>query len=205
MRKLYGIGFLLLTSLPTLEQNPPPLYIYTSPDSSFQFVYPDNYELWSGARIPNTIQGERMGIPVCNSSTAMACVVYPSDRFENTSFEAAAFSANRIVTVSAESDCLGYTDQLAPPRAHLTTSPTTINGRAFSYVSDTAMVTGHSQSAHLYRTFRDDRCYELRIAISISGVLPASPTPQGQAFTNADAEHVRAPLRRILNSFRFLK
>ena len=135
----------------------------------------------------------------------MACVVYPSDRFENLSFEAAAFSVNKIPAASTEADCLEYADQVALPRAHLKTSSTAINGRVFSYASDTSTVTGHSQSVHLYRTFRDDRCYELRIAISLSEVLPVSPTAQGQPFTNSDAEDVRARLKRILNTFRFLK
>jgi hypothetical protein len=205
MRKLRAIGFLLLSLVCARAQGAPTLETYSSPDGNFRFAYPDNYDLLVGERIAKATQSRRMGIPVCDFSTALACVIYPLERFENTNFEAAGFSVNGIPNVTSQSECLEYADKTAPPATkQLLISSLSINGRIFREVSTVGTIPGHSQSAHLYRSFEKDRCYELRIAISLSQVSPAPPVPGRKPFENSAADNVRGSLNLILSSFRFL-
>ncbi len=206
MARLFAISFLLLGSLYALGQGPPPLNVYTSPDGGFSFAYPETYELLVGERISKATQGRHVGIPVCDFSTALVCVIYPIERLENTRFEAAGFSVNGVPSATTERDCVEYTDRTAPSQGEpLSISSLSINGRMFRDVSATVTIAGHSQSAHLYRSFQKQHCYELRIAISLSELLPAPSLPAWKALENADADKVRGSLRLILSSFRFLQ
>ena len=46
-----------LSCLSTLAQGPPALDTFNSPDGTFQFVYPETYELLVGERILKATQG----------------------------------------------------------------------------------------------------------------------------------------------------
>lgn len=206
MQRVVAIGLLLLTPFVGVGQSPSSLETYASPDRSFQFLYPDTYELLDGDRIAKATQGRNVTFPVCSSLTALACVIYPFERLGNSNFEAAAFSVNRIRTVTTASDCEGYADLAAPPRnARLRATPSVIHGHLFLAASDKASVVGHSQSAYLYRSFQKEGCYELRIAISVSDIPLVPPSPDWKAFTGVDADRVRDKLKLILSSFDFLK
>jgi hypothetical protein len=200
MAKL-SLLFLLLGSLYAAGQNPPSLDLYTSTTYHFSFVYPYTYDLLEGEGILKRTQGKHVGIPVCDLLTAVACVIYPADNLQDPSFEAAAFSVNNISRGVTEQDCLGFADQLPRPGGEqLATEPVRLNGQLFRYASTTTTVAGHSQFAQRYRSFHKDRCYELRVAISLSDVAPAL-SPSKRALDNEDAKRACRSLELILSSF----
>lgn len=151
MLKLLSLGLFLVGSLGALAQRPTALDVFTNPDGAFQFSYPDNYELLVGERILKATQGRHLGFPVCDFSKALVCVVYPIERLDNDKFEAAGFSVD-VPVVTAESDCLGYTDRFArSDDEHSEPSPFRINGRVFRHVSASRRMSGHAQSSDLYQ------------------------------------------------------
>jgi len=203
MAKLSALLFLLLGSWYGFGQNPPSLDLYTSGDNSFSFAYPDTYDLLEGEGLLKRTQGKHAGIPVCDMLTAFACIVYPSDNFEGSRIEAAAFSVNSIFEGTSEHNCVGFADQLPRPHGeHLAIEPVLLNGQLFRHASTTTTLAGHSQSAQRYRSFHKGRCYELRIAISLADVVP-SPSPAKNVPESKDAERVLHSLERVLSSFVF--
>jgi hypothetical protein len=210
MRKWFFIGALWLTcaSIAALAQGALPLDTFISPDEAFQFAYPQNYDLLVGERILTGTQGRHPGIPVCDFTTAMACVIYPIASDENTRFEAAGFSVHAVPGVSAESECLNYSDQLAKapaPPAQLTSI--SINERTFRHLSSRKKVPGHIQAADLYRTFKQQKCYELHIEVSLAeepGVQRTSASSSGaNSLGDARADSARDSLRLILSTVVF--
>ena len=202
MAKLSALLFLLLGSLYSFGQTPPSLDLYASGDNSFAFAYPDTYDLLEGDGILKRTQGKHAGIPGCDFLTAFACVVFPSDNLENSRFEAAAFSVNGIPETT-ERSCVGFADQLPRPHGeHLAIESVFLNGQLFRYASTTTTTPGHFQSARRYRSFHRGRCYELRIAISLSDVAP-SPSPAKNVPEDKDAERALHSLERVLSSFVF--
>jgi len=195
--------FLLLGALHAVGQNPPSLDLYTSATNHFSFAYPDTYDLLQGEGILKRTQGKHVGIPVCDLLAAIACVIYPGDNLQDSNFEAAAFSVNDITKAATEQDCLGFADQLPSPGSeHLATEAVRLNGQLFRYASTTTTLTGHSQFAQRYRSFHKDRCYELRIAISLSDVAPALSPPE-KALEIGDARKAHRSLELVLSSFVF--
>jgi len=202
MAKLSALLLLLLGFLYASGQNPPQLDLYASADNSFSFAYPDTYDLLAGEGILKRTQGKHVGIPVCDSLTAFACVVYPRDNLKDSRFEAAAFSVNSISKGATEKECLGFADQLPRPHGeHLAVESVFLNGRVFRYASTTTTLANHLQSAQRYRSFHKGRCYELRIAVSLSDIAPA-PSP-AKNILDGEAEKVRRSLELILSSFVF--
>jgi hypothetical protein len=204
MLKLLSLGLLLLSSVGALAQRPPALDVFTSPDGAFQFLYPDNYELLFGERILKATQGRHLGFPVCDFSKALVCVIYPIERLDDDKFEAAGFSVDAVPVVTAESDCLGYTDRFVrPDDEHPQPSSFSINGRVFHRVSAKRRMGGHAQSSDLYRTFQKDRCYELRIEVSLSDESTAQPRASSKLLEGAVADSARESLKLILSSVVF--
>ncbi len=202
MKNLLPLAVFLLGSLGALGQKPPDLETFTNPDGAFHFLYPANYELLVGDRMLKATQGRHVGIPVCDFSTAFVCVIYPLEELDDSRFEAAGFSVDGVPGVTSESDCLSYADpSVRTKRDQPRPSALNINGRVFRYVSSKRTIPGHTQFAHLYRTFRSGRCYQLRIAASLSdeqGVQPPS-----KSAGNAEAESARESLKLILSTFAF--
>lgn len=197
------LSFLLsLVSLAAVAQDAPSLETFTSPDETFQFIYPENYQLLVGDRILKATQGRHVAIPVCDFSTALVCVIYPFDEVVSARFEAAGFSVDTVRGSSAEAECLAYSDRFSRDHGdQVQPSSITINGLNFRYAAIKKTVAGHFQTLYLYRSFQKEHCYELRIAVSLSddiGAQPASPSP-----ADAEAESARQSLRLILSSFSF--
>lgn len=165
MLKPFAIGLFLLglSSFPARGQEPPKLEIFISPDGNFQFVYPQTYELLQGERMLKATQGRRTGIPVCDFSTAMACLIYPIEvrgvEAANTRFEAAGFSVRAIAGITEELGCLTYADLAyphSPAQAATEQAPVTqvaINERVFRHATIKRTISGHTQAADFYRTF----------------------------------------------------
>jgi hypothetical protein len=206
MSRVFGIGVLWLSFgwVSAFGQGAPPLDTFTSPDGTFQFVYPQTYELLVGERILKATQGRRPSIPVCDFSTALACVIYPIETQEDTRFEAAGFSVDTVPGVTGESDCLTYADQLRHAEGDVI-QPTsiTIGNRTFRHAVTRKKTPGHSQAADFYRIFKSGTCYELHIMVSLtddaSGPRPTRPGSLGDPM----ADHARESLQLILSSVVF--
>ncbi len=206
MSRLLGIGALWLSFgwVGAFGQGATPLDTFTSPDGTFQFVYPQTYELLVGDRLLKATQGRHSSIPVCDFSTALACVLYPVETQEDTKFEAAGFSVDTVPGVTNESDCLTYADQLRRTEGDVM-QPTsvTIGSRTFRHAVTRKKTPGHSQAADLYRTFKNEKCYELHIKVSLmedsSGPRPSRPGSLG----DPSADHARESLQLILSSVAF--
>jgi len=206
MSKVFGIGLLWLSfgRLTLFGQGAPPLDTFTSPDGSFQFVYPQTYELLVGERILKATQGRHSSIPVCDFATALACVIYPIEIEEETRFEAAGFSVDAVPAVASESDCRTYADQLRQEEGDvLQPTSITIGDRTFRHAVTRKKTPGHSQAVDFYRTFKNGKCYELHIKVSLmdnaSGARPSRPDSLGDAA----ADHARESLQLILSSVVF--
>lgn len=203
MLKLFTTFLLLCSSLQVVAQGARSLEIFTSPDGVFQFLYPENYELLVGERILRATQGRPHGIPVCDFSTALVCIVYPIES-DNGRLEAAGFSVAAVPGMSTEADCSAYADRRAATSGEsLRASPVRINGREFLFTAARKTITGHRQSGYTYRTFQRQRCYELRIAVSLSDDAPAQRPPDSSSLGDPDADAARESLKLILGSFFF--
>ncbi|HUO16795.1 MAG TPA: hypothetical protein VMX38_17560 [Verrucomicrobiae bacterium] len=186
----------------TLAQAPA-LDTFTSPDGTFRFVYPQTYDLLIGERMLKGTQGRHVGIPVCDFSTAMACVIYPVETPDETNFEAAGFSVRTVAGVTVESECLTYTDLQQSPEDHFELSRVAINDRVYLHASIKKTVPGHSQAADFYRTFDNHKCYELQIGVSAADEPGTRKAAQIKSPGEAKAESARESLKLILSSVVF--
>lgn len=197
---------LVALCLATLAQSPPSLETFRSPDGVFQFVYPETYELLVGDRILKATQGRQSALPVCDFSTAVACVIYPIESERETRLEAAGFSVDTVASAANEPECLAYTDQVAHSKAlDLSQTSISIRSRTFRHASATRKILGHVQVADFYRTFTRQKCYELQIEVSVSD----DPAHQKAAVSNSlgdtTANTARESLKLILSSVVFEK
>ncbi len=178
------------------------LEIFSSPDGAFQFVYPETYDLLLGERMLRATQGRDVGIPVCDFSSALACVIYPIESVQDPHFEAAGFSV-RALAGTNESDCLTYADQPEPsPDQHLEVTSVAINNRVFRHTSVRKSISGHTQAIDFYRTFGSDKCFQLQIAVSFPASGP-KPAPKSSSLGDVKADSARESLRLILSSVIF--
>jgi len=204
--KLSPIATLLVClSVGALAQGPPALDTFDSPDGTFQFVYPETYELLVGERILGATQGRATILPVCDFSTALACVIYPIESERETRLEAAGFSVDTL-PLNTESDCLAFADQAAQSRdSQLLLKPVSINSRLFRHASSLKKLAGDMQSADFYRIFMRQKCYELRVEVAISDDPAPPKVSPSNSFADPKANTARESLRLILSSVVFGK
>jgi hypothetical protein len=199
-----GVLWLIFGALSASAQGAPTLDTFTSSDGIFQFVYPQTYELLVGERILKATQGRRQAISVCDFLTAIACVIYPIGPEEDMRFEAAGFSAGTVPAVTNESECLTYADQLRREDGDVM-QPTSIaiNDHVFRHAFNRKRMPGHVQADDFYRTFKNGKCYELRIEISTAEDAPASRPSPSNSPADPAANKARESLRLILSSVVF--
>jgi len=204
MRKVFGVAVILLSIRGCIAAGQAPaLETFTSSDGTFRFVYPQTYDLLIGERMLRATQGRRVGIPVCDFATALACVIYPVETTDEASFEAAGFSVRTVSGVSEESDCLTYADQSWPPGQPFELSSIAINDRRFRHALIRKTISGHRQQADLYRTFDRKNCYQLQIEVSVSDGPQAPKTPKSRSLGAVEADDARESLKLILSSVVF--
>jgi len=190
--------------LNALGQGALPLDTFISPDGAFQFVYPQNYELLVGERLLKATQGRAATLPVCDFSTALACVIYPIEINEDTRFEAAGFAIDVVAGVRDEGTCLTFADQTSRSQNDSPqVTSTVINEQVYRHSSANKKIAGHVQSADLYRAFAQQRCYELQIAVSVSDDSTVRKPAQTNSLGDFRADRARDSLRLILSSFVF--
>ena len=199
------LPILVALCLGARAQDPPSLETFTSPDGVFQFVYPETYELLVGDRILKATQGRQSALPVCDFSTAVACVIYPIESERETRVEAAGFSV-ATTTATNESDCLAYKDEKARSRVlDLSSTSISIRSRSFRRASGTRKIPGHVQSAEFYRTFANQKCYELQIGISSSDDPVQQKDSARSSPGDIRANTAKESLKLILSSVVFEK
>jgi len=159
-----------------------------------------------GERLLKTTQGRQSALPVCDFSTAVACVLYPIESERDTKLEAAAFSVDTVASATNEPDCLAYKDQSAHSRTlDLSQTSISIRSRTFRHASATRKIAGHLQAADYYRTFSQKKCYELQIEISMSDDPARKNVSTGNSLGDTTANTARESLRLILSSVVFEK
>lgn len=201
MRRFTRIAALSLSlgCLSSVAQGPPALDTFTSPDGSFQFVYPESYALLVGESILRATQGRHAVLPVCDFATAVACVIYPLERQWETRLEAAGFSVDTIDGATNEADCMAYADPGARARGTSTLASVTLHSRNFRHAVATRRLLGHLQASEFYRTFRQQKCYELQVAVSLVDDSAAKKAAPG-SLGDPRADGARESLRLILSS-----
>jgi len=84
-----------------------------------------------------------------------------------------------------------------------TVRTTQLNGISFKVFEIADNWAGGGQWGPVYRTFRDNKCYELGIQTVMGGDGYDAETLK--KFTNEDSAKVQLRLKQALNSFTFLK
>lgn len=217
--KCAGSGWLLLGAALTLlhcpvlnSQEPvrdrPPKITFTSEDGAFGFTYPGLFVLCK--RGPNQSDRWTPGesceayLPVCSdasgrSDNTVACVAYPAAGMKvGTNFQAAAFSVNRLKEANTASECLAGAE---PPPQAATSHPESVNGVEFNVTKADDAAAGNRMDGYAYRSFHGNVCYELGIRIASSNLANYDPAK----IKSFDLGEVRRSLKKILNSFTFLK
>ncbi|MEK7546002.1 MAG: hypothetical protein AAB554_02895 [Patescibacteria group bacterium] len=135
-------------------------------------------------------------IPVCDPLHALACFPYDPPAYEDTNFEASAFSVHLRDDLGAEAECL------AAQPAEIAEGAVMLGETVFSSFSFSDAAMSHRLDGRNYRAFREGDCYELatRIATSVFEVWEPGSIRE---FTLADEAAVRAVLEKMLMSFRF--
>jgi len=203
-KRFCGAVFSLILGFNAWAQGPPALETFTSPDGAFQFVYPETYDLLVGERLLRATQGRHQAIPVCEFSTALACVVYPIEIQPEARLEGAGFSVETLPGVTNETACLDYADPSASrdsQRRQLTSIA--IHSRMYRHASMRKKLPGHLQAIDSYRTFNRQKCYELQIRISLSEEPKLQPASQSTPLGDVQAQTAQESLRLILSSVVF--
>ena len=158
-----------------------------------QFTYPVSYTLYTGA-------GQ---VPTYTCQSAVACVVYPRDRYAGTNFLAASFEERVIDGAKTKRSCLTPQTNASVPEFTVAREPKIINGVQFLHGTSTDAAASLYMSTDLYRTFHLGRCYELSINLATNSFGSFDPGTVRE-FTSSDDQRVRAELTTILDSFRFV-
>lgn len=177
---------------------------FTSPDGVFAFEYPKSLikcerdpkqaDWWIPARSCEAV------IPVCayNSLTkdaTVVCIAYPAETLLGTNFEAAAFTVNKLDEASAD-ECLRITE---PHPA--TSRKVNVNGMTFDMFDMDGVAAGSFLAGEAYRSFHQNRCYELDLRIAAAN--PGAFDPGTVKEFDYDAVH--RSLKSVLDTFKFLK
>jgi hypothetical protein len=139
-------------------------------------------------------------IPVCadfsgTGDDTIACVAYPALAMKGTNFEAAAFSVN-LVNATTTDVCLN----VAEPNVR-TLRKEKVNGMTFTLIEAGGVAAGNLMDGEAYRTFHQNKCYELDIRIASSNIGNYDPgTVRGFG-----REAVYSRLKSVLNTFQFGK
>ena len=180
---------------------------FTSTDGAFHFEYPAS--LVRCGRNPT--QPDRWGpdesceafTPVCSdfsgqSDGTVTCIAYPAAEMKGMNFQAAAFSVSEIKGATTEAECLKVEE---PPPHVGSVRKETVNGVIFTVIETDGVATGNLIDGYVYRSFHRNRCYELDVRIAFSNPAYADPG----TMKNFDLEMVHHRLKRVLETFKFVK
>lgn len=140
--------------------------------------------------------------PVCGDTggnyNVVACFAYPSERYKNTNFQAAAFSVAEITNANTKGECLGE------PQNATSAGTIKINGVRFTMYDLAGAGLGNDLDGELYMTLHHNICYALSVRMWSSD--PANYDPGTiTVFTDEDRRQVFEVLKQSVHSFKFLK
>jgi len=153
-----------------------------------------------GATVPERTNGSHCphACPRCLCDEhAIACLAYPSGEYKGYNFVAAAFSVPAISGINEGEGELARVCDVPFHRA-------TINRIKFRTVNCGEVGLGSSYYTELYRTCHEGTCYELDVMIATSEYANYDPGTI-KRFTAKDCNRVRGRLKRMVDTFRFLK
>lgn len=177
---------------------------FVSPDGAFAFSYPSSLikcekdpkqeNLWIPARSCGGY------VPVCadaflDQDATVVCIAYPAETLNGTNFQAAAFSVSQLHVTTAD-ECLQVTE---PHPA--TSRKEKVNGETFEVFDVGGVALGNVSDADAYRTFHQNRCYELGVRVAFSNIANFDPG----TVKEFDGKAVDRALKSMLNTFKFLK
>lgn len=161
---------------------------FTSPDGRIRFRYPAILVNCMAPKTPassiesDSSKGTQSAVPsipdscisqggMCSGpgsgGSAIACFAYPKERFEDKPlFFAAMFFVSEIPSAKTEKVCLKGSPNWSVINSKVGT--TSINGVSFKAFEIDDNWAGGGQSGPVYRTFHNERCYELGIQIAVS-------------------------------------
>lgn len=184
----------------------PTMKTFKSAGGLFEFSHPADFRVCTAGKIRECIDSY---IPVCEED-AILCAVYPSKKFEGTSFGAAAFQVREVFT---------GLEKMTPDVCVTPSTPegsqwpefqisardpaVKIGGVLFVHGTTSQAAMSHSSSVDLYRAFHQDKCYELSISQTETNAQVFDPP--ARTLTRAQRKDVNEKLSQMLHSFRFLK
>jgi len=205
--KCISAGCLSVAFVLTFLQGPAsskPEESFSSPDGRFAFRYPNSLVRCErdSKQADRWIPAESCEayIPVCSDfsgsrGTTIACVAYLADGMKGTNFQAAAFSVNQINAITTDG-CLNIAESNVR-----TLRKEQVNGVTFSVIETGGVAAGNLMDGEAYRSFHQNKCYELDISIASSNIGNYDPgTVRG-----FDREAVYRSLKSVLNTFQFVK
>lgn len=177
--------------VPSYQTTPETPQTFRSDDT--QFTYPGSYTLYAGA-------GQ---VPTNTCQSAVACVVYPRDRYAGTNFLGASFEERLIDGAKTRRSCLTPQMHADIPEFTVGKAPRVINGVRFLHGTGVDDAASLYINTDLYRAFHRGRCYELSINLATNSFGSFDPGTVME-FTTQDDLRVRNELRTILDSFKFV-
>jgi hypothetical protein len=129
---------------------------------------------------------------VCRD-TDIACIVYPTEKYRGTNFNAAALSIAEVNAHTANA-CFSFESlqTVTQPDVEFKTGTTGDEGMS------------HYLNTDIYRTFHGGQCYDMEINIASTSFGVYEPGTVRE-FTKRDAQHVHGDLVKVLESVQFLK
>jgi hypothetical protein len=199
------VAFCMVLSAQRVIPQPTSMSTFASSDEAFRFDY--SHALVSCRRHPTQVghwvpdDSCNAYTPVCSnfsgdSAETVACVAYPASDMKGTNFQAAAFAVNELKEATTEAECLHVPE---PPPHVGEAQIQMLNGAAFTVVETDGVATGNLIDSYVYRTFHQNKCYELDIRIAYS--KPANAEPG--MMKSFDSAEVRGRLEQVLETFRF--
>ena len=127
--------------------------------------------------------------------STVACLAYPAGNFKGTNFQAAALSVNEI-NVTTKDGCLN----VAEPNARNLRNEK-VNGVTFTISETGGVAAGNLMDGEIYRSFHQNKCYELDIRIASSNIGNYDPG----SVREFDHDAVYRSLKSVLSTFQFVK
>lgn len=160
--------------------------IFRSEKYGFQLVYPADYLLFidpMAANIPVNY------ISMCGGDQAL-CIVYRGPESTKPNFSSAGlmiYTITKYNSFDTEDKCIFFTDS----------QEENINGQAFYWRKGRSMVDGglfDNDAEYLYRTFHNNKCYEILFGVESFGT----------GIAKDDKEKIISSLQKIVKTFRFV-
>lgn len=128
----------------------------------------------------------------------ITCIAYPSSAYEGTNFDGVALSISVLPYLTTEQSCLE--DHAGAQKIHWGR----VAGVKAKVSENGEGGLSHGLGSDVYQIFRNGQCYNVEIRLTQTS--PAAYDPGGiKVMSNHKEERIRQKLKRILNSFQFLK